>query len=116
MAKKPKTKKAKPGMVVSKLKRILKGSERRVKIKRAGARKIWHPKKKKLISKTTKEKIIKKSLLEEEEAPTKPCPECGSLNVVYSQISDELICKDCGVIFAELSPEQEERFQKVREQ
>ena len=28
------------------------------------------------------------------------CPECGSLNVIYSKFNSALVCRDCGVVFA----------------
>jgi len=44
----------------------------------------------------------------------KECPECGSLNVIYNAKKDETICKDCGAIFEELTPQKEKKFEKVR--
>ncbi|MBI2140472.1 hypothetical protein HYU14_06100 [Candidatus Woesearchaeota archaeon] len=41
------------------------------------------------------------------------CPECGSDNIYYSQIRDEIICRDCGGIFSELTPEQMKKFSEV---
>ncbi|MFH1440073.1 MAG: hypothetical protein ABIG89_05885 [Candidatus Woesearchaeota archaeon] len=46
-------------------------------------------------------------------AKIKKCPECGSINVRYNKKEDKLYCNDCGEIFAELTPEQEKRFEKV---
>ena len=43
----------------------------------------------------------------------KQCPECGSSNVSYKEKEDKLYCNDCGEIFAELTPEQEKKFEKV---
>jgi ribosomal protein S27E len=40
----------------------------------------------------------------------KLCPECGSDNVYYSEMRDELICRDCGGIFSKLTPEQMEKY------
>jgi len=39
------------------------------------------------------------------------CPECGSNNVLYKKVEDEIICKDCGAIFSELTKEDEEDFE-----
>lgn len=39
------------------------------------------------------------------------CPECGSSNITYNKERDEIICKDCGLIFSELTPEQEKKFE-----
>lgn len=35
-----------------------------------------------------------------EDFPPEECPECGSLNTVYSKSRDEVICNDCGCIYA----------------
>ena len=43
----------------------------------------------------------------------KQCPECGSSNVKYKEEEDKLYCNDCGEIFAELTPEQEKKFEIV---
>ena len=43
----------------------------------------------------------------------KQCPECGSNNIIYKKEEDEIICKDCGMIFSELTPEQEKKFEKA---
>lgn len=29
------------------------------------------------------------------------CPECGSMNVLYSKYNSAIVCRDCGVVFAE---------------
>jgi len=42
------------------------------------------------------------------------CPECASANVVYNEKKEETICKDCGGIFEELTPEEEKKFEKAR--
>ena len=39
------------------------------------------------------------------------CPECGSTNIVHQEKKDEVICQDCGAIFAELSGDDEKRFE-----
>jgi len=44
------------------------------------------------------------------------CPECGSSNVHYNEKSDEIICRDCGAIFSELTPEKEKQFEKAHDQ
>ena len=48
--------------------------------------------------------------------PKNECPECGSSNVYYSSKSDEIICRDCGAIFAELTPKEEKKFEKAHDQ
>jgi len=41
------------------------------------------------------------------------CAECGSSNVVYNREDDQLLCHDCGAIFEELTPEEEEKYEEV---
>ncbi len=43
----------------------------------------------------------------------KKCLDCGSANVVYDKEKEQLVCKDCGVIFEELTPEEEKKYEKV---
>lgn len=43
----------------------------------------------------------------------KECPACGSSNIIYNKEKDEIICKECGEIFSELTPEQEKKFEKA---
>ncbi len=44
------------------------------------------------------------------------CAECGSNNVRYNKEKQQIICGDCGVIFEELAPEEEKKFEKARDQ
>lgn len=32
------------------------------------------------------------------------CPDCASTNIVHSQMRDQVICKDCGLIFEQFTP------------
>ena len=41
------------------------------------------------------------------------CPECGSTNIRYNKEDDELVCNECGAIFAELEPKTEKEFEKA---
>ncbi len=43
----------------------------------------------------------------------KECPDCASMNIVYSISRDQVICKDCGLIFEPLLPEIEEKFEQT---
>jgi transcription initiation factor TFIIIB Brf1 subunit/transcription initiation factor TFIIB len=43
----------------------------------------------------------------------KLCAECGSDNVIYDREKDQSICQDCGSIFEELAPEDEDDFEEV---
>jgi len=44
------------------------------------------------------------------------CGECGSSNVIYNREDDQVICQDCGAIFEELSPDEEEDYEEVLEE
>lgn len=44
------------------------------------------------------------------------CPECGSSNVIYNREQDQLVCQDCGTIFEELNPEDEEDLEEVADE
>ncbi len=46
----------------------------------------------------------------------KTCVECGSSNIVYNREDDQTICQDCGAIFEELTPEEEEELEAVAEE
>jgi transcription initiation factor TFIIIB Brf1 subunit/transcription initiation factor TFIIB len=46
----------------------------------------------------------------------KLCAECGSDNVIYDREKDQSICQDCGAIFEELAPEEEDEFEEVFEE
>ena len=41
----------------------------------------------------------------------KLCPECGSDNIIYKRKDDEIVCKDCGMIFSGLTPDDEKQFE-----
>ncbi len=41
------------------------------------------------------------------------CAECGSNNVLYDRDKDQSICQDCGAIFEELAPGDEDEFEEV---
>ena len=51
---------------------------------------------------------------------TKPrkdeCAECASKNVHYNEKTQQIICKDCGAIFEELTPEEEKKFERAHDQ
>ncbi len=58
----------------------------------------------KKIKKATRKKRIKKQDIDL--SAIKFCPACGSDNIIYSQMRDELICKDCAEIFSRSTIEQ----------
>jgi hypothetical protein len=41
------------------------------------------------------------------------CPDCASGNVVCDDAREQLICRDCGLIFEPLAPESEKKFEKT---
>lgn len=41
------------------------------------------------------------------------CPDCASGNVSYSDLREQIICRDCGLIFEPLIPSEEQRFEKT---
>lgn len=41
------------------------------------------------------------------------CPDCASGNVAYSDVREQIICRDCGLIFEPLIPQEEQRFEKT---
>lgn len=43
----------------------------------------------------------------------KECPQCGSLDLVYRQAQEQVVCKECGMIFEPLLPQEEEEFERV---
>jgi len=43
----------------------------------------------------------------------KECPECGSDNIVRNEKRQQVLCKDCGMIFEPMSPDKEEKFEKA---
>jgi len=71
--------------------------------------------KKKLKKAQKAKKKVKKKAIEPRKKPAKAtavqeinrneCPECGSINVVISQITGNTICQDCGAILAGLTPD-----------
>ena len=43
------------------------------------------------------------------------CPDCASENIVLSKNREQLICRECGLIFEPLTPEVEEQFERSHE-
>jgi len=65
---------------------------------------------------TRKKKSVKSQKIQEikvDLSTVKYCPECGSDNVFYSKMRDELICRDCGAITSKLTPEQMKKSKEV---
>ncbi len=70
-------------------------------LKRKTKRKI----KKRKVKKSSKPKEAKIDL-----SQLNSCPECASDNVFYSNMRDELVCRECGGIFSKLTPEQMAKY------
>ena len=65
-----------------------------------------------------KAKKAKKSVEEDAPAPRekkrrKECVDCGSSNIIFDPETEQLICQDCGLIFEELPPDMESKYEKV---
>ena len=43
----------------------------------------------------------------------KNCPECGSLNITHNDNKQQVICKDCGMIYEPMAPKREAQFKKA---
>jgi transcription initiation factor TFIIIB Brf1 subunit/transcription initiation factor TFIIB len=43
----------------------------------------------------------------------KECPECASTNIIHNDKRQQVICKDCGMIFEPMAPDREEKFEKA---
>jgi len=56
--------------------------------------------------KMSKEKVIKKN----------ECPECGSSNTFFNEKTQQIVCRDCGAIFEELTQAEEKKFEEAHEQ
>jgi transcription initiation factor TFIIIB Brf1 subunit/transcription initiation factor TFIIB len=41
------------------------------------------------------------------------CPECGSMNIICNSKRNQLICRECGLIYEPMTPDEEEKFEKV---
>ncbi len=38
------------------------------------------------------------------------CPDCGSMNIIHGTLREQIICRDCGLIFEPLAPGLEEKM------
>ena len=43
----------------------------------------------------------------------KECPDCASSNIVHNIEREQVICRECGLIFEPLTPDVEEEFEKT---
>lgn len=44
------------------------------------------------------------------------CPDCGGSNLSYNDADNQVICKDCGLIYEPLEPAQEKKFEDTHKQ
>tara|TARA_Y100000310_G_scaffold152263_1_gene151771 strand:- start:2376 stop:2543 length:168 start_codon:yes stop_codon:yes gene_type:complete len=40
------------------------------------------------------------------------CPDCASANIIKKEDKNQLICKDCGLIYEPLGPKLQKKFDK----
>ena len=45
----------------------------------------------------------------------KECPDCASSNIVHNMEREQVVCRECGLIYEPLTPEEEERFEKTHD-
>jgi len=43
----------------------------------------------------------------------KECPDCASRNIIHSAMRDQIICRDCGLVYEPLSPIEDLNFAKA---
>ncbi len=41
------------------------------------------------------------------------CPDCASANIVHNETREQIICRDCGLIFEPLAPQLEAAFERT---
>lgn len=39
------------------------------------------------------------------------CPDCAGTNIIYIDSRDQLVCRDCGLVFEPLTPIDEKKFE-----
>ena len=45
----------------------------------------------------------------------KECPDCASSNIVHSEEREQIICRECGLIYEPLTPADESQFEEAHE-
>lgn len=45
----------------------------------------------------------------------KECPDCAGNNLVVHDDKEQILCRDCGLIFEPLAPAEEERFESAHD-
>ena len=48
-------------------------------------------------------------------AEIQECPDCAGINLVKSKDLEQVVCKDCGLVFEPLDPETEEKYEKTHD-
>ena len=43
----------------------------------------------------------------------KECPECASTNIMHNDKKQQVVCRDCGMIYEPMAPQREEQFEKA---
>jgi len=43
----------------------------------------------------------------------KECPECGSSNIIHNDKRQQVICRECGMIYEPMADEREAKFEKA---
>ncbi len=43
----------------------------------------------------------------------KECPDCASLRIVYNEEREQVICRDCGLIYEPMAPVLEQKFEST---
>ena len=43
----------------------------------------------------------------------KACPECSGANLSYLNERDQVVCRDCGLVYEPLTPKEERRLERV---
>jgi transcription initiation factor TFIIIB Brf1 subunit/transcription initiation factor TFIIB len=45
----------------------------------------------------------------------KECPDCASSNIVHNIEREQVICRECGLIYEPLTPAEEETYEKAHD-
>jgi len=43
------------------------------------------------------------------------CPDCASSNIVHNMEREQVVCRECGLIYEPLTPEEENAFEKAHD-
>jgi ribosomal protein S27E len=73
------------------------------------------PPKKKTAKKTAKKGSSEGTRTASGISRRKDCPDCGSTNIIFDPETEQLICQDCGLIFEELPPDLNKKYEQVDE-